>query len=106
MTVRPRLLVAIVVYLSLDVALPSMPGAFVFAVADSVETVQRTRTRGAEGVPVALAPTLYLPSVPARLTGIRREPGPTRDVPRVSPRVSKPSRAPAPEPAASSEDPH
>jgi len=39
MKCRPELLVAILVYVTLDLALPAMPGAFVFEPADSVESV-------------------------------------------------------------------
>lgn len=42
--VRPALLLAILLYVALDLSLPAMPGAFVFDAADSVESTQ-TRTR-------------------------------------------------------------
>jgi hypothetical protein len=39
MTCRPELLVAVLVYVTFDLALPAMPGAFVFEPADSVESI-------------------------------------------------------------------
>jgi hypothetical protein len=49
------LLLAILVYVTLDLALPAMPGAFVFEAADSVESAQTHRGRIA-GDAVTLAP--------------------------------------------------
>lgn len=43
---RPALLLAILLYVTLDLSLPAMPGAFVFEPAESVESTQ-TRTRSA-----------------------------------------------------------
>ena len=37
--------VAVLIYLALDLSLASMPGAFVFEAGDSVETVQRSRAQ-------------------------------------------------------------
>jgi hypothetical protein len=47
--VRARwpLLVGLLVYITLDLSLPSMPGAFVFDAEDSVESVQLSRSRDA-----------------------------------------------------------
>jgi hypothetical protein len=65
MTRRRELLVAILVYVTLDLALPAMPGAFVFEPADSVESVGGGRATvrslvvpGALAGPVAVAPLL------------------------------------------------
>ena len=43
----------ILLYVALDLCLPSMPGAFVFDAAHSIETVQRSRTQDA-GAPVVV----------------------------------------------------
>jgi hypothetical protein len=45
--VRPPLLIAILLYITLDLSLPAMPGAFVFDAGDSVESVQRHGGRAA-----------------------------------------------------------
>jgi hypothetical protein len=64
------LLLAILVYVTLDLSLAGMPGAFVFDAADSVESVHRPRARGAAtlvAVPataVAISPPMPLPSPP------------------------------------------
>lgn len=54
---RPALLLAILVYVTLDLSLAMMPGAFQFEPADSVETVQIGRARAAARIVV-------LPPVP------------------------------------------
>jgi hypothetical protein len=54
---RPALLLAILVYVTLDLSLPAMPGAFVFDSSDSVESI-RIRARAA--IEIAVLP------VPAR----------------------------------------
>jgi hypothetical protein len=43
---RRLLLALLVVYVTLDLSLPAMPGAFVFEPGDSVESVHVTRGRG------------------------------------------------------------
>lgn len=47
---RPALLLTILIYVTLDLSLPTMPGAFVFDPADSVESIQSTRARAAAEV--------------------------------------------------------
>ena len=57
MSQRPSLVLAILIYVTLDLSLPAMPGAFVFEPADSAESTQ-VRARAAAktvGLP-ALAP--------------------------------------------------
>jgi hypothetical protein len=44
---RRALFFAILIYVTLDLSLPSIPGAFVFEPADSVESTQINRGRGA-----------------------------------------------------------
>lgn len=54
--VRRPLLLAILVYVGLDLSLPAMPGAFVFEPGDSVESLQVKRGRAAAEVAVKPAP--------------------------------------------------
>jgi hypothetical protein len=49
-THRPRLLLAVLVYVALDLSLPAMPGAFVFEVAESVESTQGRARSAAEAI--------------------------------------------------------
>jgi hypothetical protein len=51
---RRALLAALLLYVTLDLALPMMPGAFEFDVAQSVESAQRTRAGSAAGDAVGL----------------------------------------------------
>lgn len=44
-TRRRALLGALLIYIALDLSLPAMPGAFVFELADSVESTQNNRAR-------------------------------------------------------------
>ena len=102
---RPALLLAVLLYVSLDLALPMMPGVFVFSVADSVESIQ-TRARAATEtvlVPTPGRDSLALSqaprdtadrAAPAAWTGIDRRPAPISR--------SATVRDPAPPP----EDPH
>ncbi len=52
---RPALLVAILLYVTLDLSLPAMPGAFVFDSSDSVESTQ-IRARAAVEIVALPAP--------------------------------------------------
>jgi hypothetical protein len=102
----PRWPFAILIYVSLDLSLPAMPGAFVFETADSAEGAQVRARAAAEIVALpALARDprigLFQPSLdgeerPAPLTSVER---------RERPVVSWRSRA-QPDAASSSEDPH
>lgn len=53
MKARRGLLFALFIYVTLDLSLPTMPGAFVFESGDSVESIQVYRGRGASEVVVA-----------------------------------------------------
>lgn len=53
---RRSLLVAVLVYVTLDLSLAAMPGAFVFEPADSVESTHSGRGRGTTEVVVRAAP--------------------------------------------------
>jgi hypothetical protein len=70
-----RALLAVVVYVTLDLSLPAMPGAFVFEPADSVESAQRSREH--------VAGDLRLVPVPLRAAAVptlpRLEHGPRSD---------------------------
>jgi hypothetical protein len=99
------LLLAILMYVTLDLSMPAMPGAFVFAPDDSVESAQGSRGRGSARV------VLPLPKDPSVLSGSAIQP---TERPRPLIRVAPPkSRAmsslprailgPAPSPP---EDPH
>ena len=101
--VRPSLLLAILLYVTLDLCLPGMPGAFVFDAGDSVESVQRNEGgAGADAItkPVAIAdgmPAVPRPAervVPGVPVPRSRRPPPVRP-----PRTSLESPPP-------SEDPH
>jgi hypothetical protein len=57
---RRRLLLAVLIYVTLDLSLPSMPGAFVFDPGDSVESIQMSRGRTAVEAACPLAPARHL----------------------------------------------
>jgi hypothetical protein len=103
---RRRLLLAILVYITLDLSLAAMPGAFVFDAAQSVESPHSGRGRGTaeilvravmavdSSVPCASAPVVTSPS-PAPTAGAARE----RVTPRCLPRAAVDTASP-------SDDPH
>lgn len=100
---RPALLIAILLYVSLDLSLPTMPGAFVFDAGDSIESTQ-SRARAAVETVTLPAPVrdLFVLSWLALQAGDRPTP------------VEWLERRPVPrwragtldEPAPPSEDPH
>ena len=53
---RSTLLVAVLLYVTLDLSLPAMPGAFVFDPGGSVESVQQARARAAADAVMRPAP--------------------------------------------------
>jgi hypothetical protein len=95
------LIVALLVYITLDLSLPSIPGAFAFEPSDSIESTCQGRARAATAV-VALPvlpverPTVEVPrpGVRGRVTSVRVV---ARHRPRVLPRT-------APEPAPPTDD--
>jgi hypothetical protein len=99
-----HLVLAILVYITLDLSLASMPGAFVFEVEDSVESLQMNRSRPL--APVAIA---SLPPRDSKTLVVRVDSKP-RTVPRaVFPapiRAADGSRVLVSELPAVSEDPH
>jgi len=65
-TLRRGLLIGLLAYVTLDLSLPTMPGAFVFEPGDSVETIRINRSRGAEVVFLATPqPALLVVSRPS-----------------------------------------
>jgi hypothetical protein len=104
-TLRRFVLVAVLLYVSLDLSLPMMPGAFVFDVGDSVESVQIHRGRLTTEVPPTLARDSWLASQPRvevddhRLVRRRQVTPLGRPVVNVLPRAALNA-------APSSEDPH
>lgn len=103
---QPAFLLAILIYVTLDLSLAMMPGAFQFEPADSVETIQIGRPRVAARVAV-------LPAVPGNALVWSRAPAEIKDRWARTGRVerrgrlltiwsSRASRDPAP----ASEDPH
>ncbi|MEX2147491.1 MAG: hypothetical protein WED01_10825 [Candidatus Rokuibacteriota bacterium] len=103
---RRCLLVAILAYVTLDLSLASMPGAFVFDAASSVDSAHRGRGRAAAEI-VVTAAVIGTACVPVSPRGEVTEPAQA-----MRPAVPRPPSTPrcraraALEPAAPSEDPH
>ncbi|MEX2223248.1 MAG: hypothetical protein WEG40_15765 [Candidatus Rokuibacteriota bacterium] len=102
---RPALFLAILIYVTLDLSLPAMPGAFEFDLDESVEST-RTRARAA-------GETVVLPAPPRDAFVLSRLPLVVKD--RLPPTISVERRGPpvlawrlrAPyDPTPPSEDPH
>src|SRR5258708_13489527 len=101
---RRVLIVALLVYVTLDLSIPAMPGAFGFDPDDSVESVYQTRARAAAeaAIPPASGAAVFVLSEVPPDTGRRPAPvGPAPGRARPSPR-SPPSAEPPPP----SYDPH
>ncbi len=106
MNPRRRLLLALLLYVTSDLSLPAMPGAFVFDAGDSVESVQARRD-SSTAQPILLpapssesAPT----PAPARIIAAAPVPGTRRAAPHATLARRRPgAAADAPR---SSEDPH
>jgi hypothetical protein len=101
---RREILVAILIYVALDLSLPAMPGAFVFEAADSVESIGggRMATRAVVFPAPAPSPVSPMPQLCAapphrRVAGEVREFG--------APRTRRLPGA-AGDPSEPSEDPH
>ena len=110
MTCRGVLL-AVLVYVALDLSLPAMPGAFVFDAAGSVESAQGGRARGAGALVTAPPSTgqtsATQPQVPARPPRplVTSAAAGARELPRLASRPPRGAADSAPA-AATSEDPH
>jgi hypothetical protein len=103
---RRALVLAILVYVTLDLSLPAMPGAFVFDSAGSVESVQGYRGRAAGDVVVAppvasssVAPALREVPMTPELARAKEIPPPISPVTARLPRATLDSTP-------SAEDPH
>jgi len=99
---RRVMILALLLYVALDLSIPSMPGAFGVDPDDSVESLHQTRARAtAEAVipPASGAATSVLAELPPEAG---RRPAPPRPAP------ERPSRRTplTDEPASPSEDPH
>jgi hypothetical protein len=97
------LVLAVLVYVALDLSSPAIPGAFVFEAGESVESVARARTVSSMlPAPVPLAdPSAVVPA------GLEDEPQPASAV--IAPAPAAPRRPPARTAVESpppSEDPH
>ncbi|HEY7654662.1 MAG TPA: hypothetical protein VIG07_17740 [Methylomirabilota bacterium] len=103
---RPALLLTILIYVTLDLSLPAMPGAFVFEAEDSVESIQISRARAvAEVVALPASAGGAVVRSPRRAeTGDRLTPA--SQVERGGPPVTIWSRRAPVDPAPPSEDPH
>ena len=102
---HPALLLAILLYVSLDLSLSMMPGAFQFDPAESVESLQGSRARAVpirEVAPPA-APAAALVPRPVDITHYRIPTRPADSRWRLA--ISASSRISS-EPAAPSEEPH
>ncbi|MGH7300772.1 MAG: hypothetical protein ACREKQ_01770 [Candidatus Rokuibacteriota bacterium] len=101
---QPAFLLALLVYVTLDLSLPAMPGAFVFEPAESVEST-RMRARAVGEIVVLPGPPRDA-FFPSRLPLVVKDrPAPTLSVERRGPpALSWRSRAPY-DPAPPSEDP-
>ena len=104
MTRRQALWLAILVYVTLDLCLPAMPGAFVFEPEGSVETAHRSRGSTIPEVVIPPSPTdeAIVPAPPRLKTATR--PAPPRPATRV-PTARRPARTVV-DVTSSSEDPH
>jgi len=99
--------IALLVYVALDLSLPSMPGAFVFDPAHSVESASGSRARGpAEAVAAPRPADPIAAPVPSSVAVVRARA--VRPIARPTWRrlVGLPRVALAPAPARASEDPH
>jgi hypothetical protein len=101
---RSAFLLAVLVYVALDLSLPAMPGAFVFDPHDSVESLQQGRARArAEAVmlPASAVAAFGLAPMPRGAADRRAPTRPGLSRPRLSRRF-----AALDDPPPSSEDPH
>jgi hypothetical protein len=96
---------AILIYVSLDLSLPMMPGAFVFDPGESVESARLSHERKPAGA-IVLREPVGVPAPVSRLAEIRPRPtSPSDGTPRGPVLVRSSARASA-EPPTSSDEPH
>ena len=101
---RP-LLLALLLYVTLDLSVPAIPGAFVFDAADSVESTQIHRLRGVAEVAVLPSPAREAFLAPEPRVDRRDRPVPRHPVALGHPGARRLPRATL-DPASPSEDPH
>jgi hypothetical protein len=101
---RRVMILALLVYVALDLSIPSMPGAFGVDPDDSVESLHQTRARATSEAVIPPASG----GMASVLTEVPPEAGRRPASPRPAPERSRPSRRSAltDEPARPSEDPH
>jgi hypothetical protein len=104
MTAGRSLFVVMLLYLTLDLSLASMPGAFVFEADESVESLQMNRVRPL-AEPAIDSPRAGDAKVVVVQVGVRPRLLP-KPVPPMPIRKADGSRVPTAEPSAASEDPH
>jgi hypothetical protein len=102
---RRALLVVILVYVALDLSLPTMPGAFVFDPADSVDSIQTPRGRTTARIVVLPSPVRHEVLTFESQIDLRQRQLPS-EVTAFSPRVVSRLRRARCELARPSEDPH
>jgi hypothetical protein len=104
-TAHWRFVLVILVYVSLDLSVASIPGAFVFEAGDSIESVQNGRARQIAKVAPALTPRPDPRAVIAENAGVRQAPVPRPASPAP---LLRDARRPAatPDQPPPSEDPH
>jgi hypothetical protein len=101
---RRRFVLMVLLYITLDLSLASMPGAFVFEANDSVESVQLSRVRPLPELVIEFVPS-RAPTVVFVEVEVKQRPLP-RPLPPMPIRRGDSSRAPTSELSALSEDPH
>jgi hypothetical protein len=104
-TSRRALLLALLVYVTLDLSLPAMPGAFVFAPEDSIESAHMSRGRGPTDVRSLPAPASGLAVLPDAVATTEISARRGRSMAPAHREMFRPPRL-ALERAPSSEDPH
>jgi hypothetical protein len=99
--------VVVLVYITLDLSLASMPGAFVFDASDSVESVQTSRTPSVPIPAAAVAPARD-PRALVSIREVRARPQffPMPSIHLMPLRTSDGTATPSLDPAPPSEDPH
>jgi hypothetical protein len=97
---RPQIVfLAVILYVTLDLSLPMMPGAFVFDIEDSVESAQSHRGRPTTEVPHAAGPDSSPVPQPSVAAGDPRGRMRGPSAPRVRPMVSVLPRGTLPSPS-------
>ncbi len=104
MSHRRSLVLAILVYVTLDLSLPGMPGAFVFEPGATAESTQVRARSAAEAISPLPAQAPGIVALLAPAEAVTAQPA-SVDPPRARPIASRKPHAP-PDAAPASEDPH